>query len=80
MLTLIVDRTTQTPVQSIAAFTDYEAGYNAYQNQRGPGLGRLRAFGWLQAHKDEQATIAAESAQLADERLDANDRHYQWQY
>jgi len=50
------------------------AGATAYQDRRGPGIGKLRSTGWLQAHLDE----CTEIAQRADERLDAGE--YRWQY
>lgn len=89
MLTLVIDRPTE---QTVAALTEspFQDGYCAYLDRRGPGIGRLRNAGWLQARKDlrardtqrayEQAAITDEIAQLAEERLDENDRHYRWQY
>lgn len=38
---------------------EYQAGYDAYFARRGPGVGRLRAAGWLQAHRDEMRELAA---------------------
>lgn len=80
MLTLIHDYTTQNPVRAITPITEYQSGYNAYFMRRGPGIGLLRTAGWLQAARDERAELAAEWQQLADERLDENDRHYRWMY
>lgn len=76
MLTLIHDYTTQQPVRAITPITEYQSGYNAYFMRRGPGIGLLRTAGWLQAARDERSELR----QRSDERLDANDRHYRWQY
>lgn len=59
---------------AVAAWTEYQTGYVAYLDRRGPGLGLMRTAGWLQAWRDERAELR----QRADERIDAND--YQWQY
>lgn len=40
-----------------AAIDTFKAGYDAYFNRRGPGVGRLRSLGWLQAHRDETNEI-----------------------
>jgi len=59
---------------AVAAWSEYRAGYVAYLDRSGPGLGLMRTAGWLQAWRDERAELR----QRADERIDAND--YQWQY
>ncbi len=58
----------------VAALAEYQAGYTAYQNRRGPGLGLLRTAGWLQAWRDERAELR----QRAEQRIDANE--YRWMY
>lgn len=42
-----------------AAFTEFNAGYDAFFHRRGPGPGRLRCAGWLQAHREEQRELEA---------------------
>lgn len=41
----------------ISVFAEYEAGYDAYFNRRGPGTNRVRAAGWLDAHRTEKAEL-----------------------
>lgn len=75
-MTLAIDRPTERTVAAITALTEspFQAGYCAYLDRRGPGIGRLRNAGWLQARKD----FCAEMRQRADERLDTNE--YRWMY
>jgi len=75
---LVIDRPTEQTFAAITAFAEspFRDGYCAYIDRRGPGIGILRSIGWLQAWRDEQAVACA----TADERLDANDSHYRWQY
>lgn len=42
-----------------AAFAEFNAGYNAYFSGCGPGAGRLRISGWLQAHREEMRELEA---------------------
>lgn len=59
---------------AVATFAEYQAGYSAYFNRRGPGSGFVRSAGWLQAAKDERRELR----QRADERIDSNE--YQWMF
>lgn len=38
-------------------YMEFDAGYTAYNNLRGPGVGRNRAMGWLEAHRESAAYI-----------------------
>ena len=42
-----------------AAFSEFNGGYANYWQRRGPGVGRLRCAGWLQAHREEQRELEA---------------------
>lgn len=42
-----------------AVLSECQAGYDAYFDRRGPGVGRLRCAGWLQAYHDERAELEA---------------------
>ena len=41
------------------AFAEFNAGYTSYWQRRGPGAGRLRCAGWLQARREEQQELEA---------------------
>lgn len=79
MLTIITNRKTQKPVTALSPWTEYQMGYNAYVLGNGPGVGSLRTAGWLQAWRDQRSAIE-EEIRYANDRLDANDRYYRWQY
>lgn len=51
-----------------AAFAEFTAGFNAYQDRHGPGVGRIRTAGWLQAQREEAAELEAR----------AEERREQW--
>lgn len=64
MTTLIIGAIVGHPPLPVAlnfsvAFSEFNAGHAAYFNRRGPGPGRLRCAGWLQAHREEQQELAA---------------------
>lgn len=40
-----------------AAYGEFIDGYTAFNRGRGPGHGRLRCAGWLQAHREMQREI-----------------------
>lgn len=42
-----------------AAYGEFIDGYAAYFDRRGPGQGRIRCAGWLQAHREEQRELEA---------------------
>ena len=42
-----------------AAYGEFIDGYTAYFDRRGPGQGRIRCAGWLQAHREEQRELEA---------------------
>jgi len=50
-------RTLPLAMTLVAVFAEYEAGYTAFGDRRGPGNGRIRAAGWLQAHRNEVAEL-----------------------
>lgn len=42
-----------------AAFAEFNAGFEAYLDRRGPGQGRIRSIGWLEAHREESVELEA---------------------
>lgn len=45
---------------------EFQSGYDAYFDRCGPGRGRQRIAGWLQAYRDEKAELE----QRQEERLE----------
>lgn len=43
---------TPTALKFFVAWNQFSAGFDAYNAGHGPGSGRLRAAGWLQAHRE----------------------------
>lgn len=61
---MIVGAITGRPAHPVAlkfsvAYGEFIDGYTAFQCGRGPGQGRIRIAGWLQAHREEQREIEA---------------------
>lgn len=56
---MVVGAVVQPGVMSIAAtvFSEFKAGHTAYFDRKGPGRGRFRSAGWLQAYREEKAEI-----------------------
>ena len=40
-----------------SVFAEYEAGYAAFGDRRGPGRNRVRAAGWLDAYRAEKREL-----------------------
>ena len=62
MQKLIVGAITGRPAHPVAlkfqaAYGEFIDGYTAYFDRRGPGQGRIRCAGWLQAHREEQREL-----------------------
>lgn len=48
---------TPTALKFFVAFSQFNAGYHSYNQGRGPGQGRIRAAGWLQAAHELQRSL-----------------------
>ena len=64
MQTMIVGAITGRPAHPVAlkfqaAYGEFIDGYTSYFDRRGPGQGRLRCAGWLQAHREEMKELEA---------------------
>lgn len=64
MRTMITGAITGRPAHPVAlkfqaAYGEFIDGYTAYFDRRGPGQGRIRCAGWLQAHCEEHREIEA---------------------
>lgn len=62
MQTMIIGAITGQPAHPVAlkfqaAYGEFIDGYTSYFDRRGPGPGRIRCAGWLQAHREEQREL-----------------------
>lgn len=62
MQKLIVGAITGRPAHPVAlkfsaAYGEFIDGYTAFFDRRGPGQGRIRCAGWLQAYREEQREL-----------------------
>jgi len=49
--------TTPTALKFYVAWNQFSAGFHAFNQGYGPGHGRIRAAGWLQAHHELQRYV-----------------------
>ncbi len=51
-----------------AAFAEFNAGFEAYFDRRGPGQGRMRSIGWLEAHREEKVELEARAEERREQQ------------
>lgn len=46
------------PITALLPFVEFVAGFDAYFDRKGPGIGLMRSAGWIQACYAERAELA----------------------